>query len=41
MRGPMKSQARDPSEQWRYDVIVLSQPCYYLFVEDVLAKWPT
>jgi len=29
--------ARGPSEQWCYDVIVLSQPCYDLF-DDVLAK---
>jgi len=36
-----KTQARGLSEQWRYGVIVLSQPCYDLFVEDVSAKWPT
>ena len=27
-----------PLWQWRYDVIVLSQPCYDLFYEDVLAN---
>jgi len=36
-----KTQAWGPSEQCLYDVIVLSQPCYDLSVEDVLAKWTT
>jgi len=38
--GPTLADAA-PSEQWRYDVIVLSQPCYDLFVEDDLEKWRT
>jgi len=27
-------------KQWHYDVIMLSQPSYDLFEEDILAKWP-
>jgi len=27
-----KTQARGPSEQWFYDVIVFSQPCYTTMV---------
>jgi len=36
-----KSYARGVSEQWCYDVIVLIQPCYDLFDEDVLSKSKT
>jgi len=36
----MQGQARGPSEQCRFNIIVLSQPCCGLFVEDGLAKWP-
>jgi len=35
-----KTWARDPSEQWFCDVIVLSQPSYDLFDKDFLAKLP-
>jgi len=33
-----KTQARGPSERWCYYVVVLSQPCYDLFDEDILEK---
>jgi len=34
----MQELGAGPSEQWRYDIIVRSQPCYDLFDEDILAK---
>ena len=33
-----KTQARGSSEQWCYYVTVLTQTCYDLFDEDILAK---
>jgi len=33
-----KTKARGLTEQWCYYIIVLSQPCYGLFDEDILAK---
>jgi len=38
MRGAMQDLGAGLSEQWCYDVIVLRQPCYNLFDEDVKAK---
>jgi len=37
----MQDLGASPSDQWFYDVKVLSQPCYDFSVDDVLAKWLT
>jgi len=37
-RGPMQDLEREPFEQWFDYVIMLSQPCYNLFDEHILAK---
>jgi len=38
VRGSMQDLGVGPTDQWCYDMIVLSQRCYDLFDENVLAK---